>query len=64
MGLQKYSTIKLVEELKRRGEAKVFKCGLYNEYNAEIKRKYSQDRAPIKLPNDFTLIVVEDLTRG
>lgn len=37
-----------------------FECGLYKSYDCKIKRKYSQDRSPVILPEEFTCLIVPD----
>ena len=39
-------------------EATIYSCGVYEEYECTIKRKYSQDRAPVVLPDVFTVLLV------
>ncbi len=40
-----------------------FECGLYKSYDCKIKRKYSQDRSLVILPEEFTCLIVPSDTR-
>ena len=39
---------------------KAFGCGPYRSYECLIKRKYSKDRRPVVLPQEFTCLIVPD----
>lgn len=45
-------------------EIMVFDCGLYCSYECQIKKKYSQDRSPVILPDEFTCLIVSADRRG
>ncbi|AJA42497.1 hypothetical protein phiCT453A_07 (endogenous virus) [Clostridium phage phiCT453A] len=59
MNLKNISTEDLIKELISRKNVEIYNCGLYGKHEAQIKRKYTQDRDPVKLPLHYKLIVVE-----
>ncbi|SHE84163.1 hypothetical protein SAMN02745784_01963 [Tissierella praeacuta DSM 18095] len=60
MNLKDISTKDLIKELEVRKNVKSYDCGLYSKYEVQIKRKYSQDRGLVKLPNNYKLLVISD----
>ena len=40
-------------------DVKVYDCGIYAGFDAKILRKYTDDRSPVKLPDNYLLIVLE-----
>ena len=53
------STISLSEKIKESENVKVYDCGIYAGFDAEILRKYTDERTPVKLPDNYLLIVLE-----
>lgn len=60
MELENIKTIDLIKELETRKEIKIYDCGQYKPYEAQIKRKYTQDRELVELPNNYKLLLVSD----
>lgn len=60
INLKEISTILLFEELKSRTEVQVFNSKLYNGYNVNIIPKFNEDRTPIQIPLNNTVLVIED----
>ena len=38
---------------------KVYDCGIYAGFDPKILRKYTDDKSPVKLPDNYLLIVLE-----
>ena len=53
------NTISLSEKIKESENVKVYDCGIYADFDAKILRKYTDDRSPVKLPDNYLLIVLE-----
>ena len=49
----------IVEKIKESENVKVYDCGIYADFDAKILRKYTDDRSPVKLPDNYQLIVLE-----
>ena len=62
--MKNISTEELLKELESRKGVKVYDCSTYKSFGAEIKRKYSQDRGPVILPDAFMLVVVNTSPRS
>ena len=39
-------------------EIRAYKCGLYQRFDCNIKRKYTEERPPVALPKVFTILIV------
>lgn len=39
-------------------EIKVYRCGVYRPFDCKLKRKYTEDRSPVVLPDEFTVFLV------
>ena len=50
-------------EIKNDRGIMVLDCGLYRSYECQIKRKYSRDRSPVVLPDEFMCLIVPDNRR-
>ncbi len=37
---------------------KAYPCGVYKRFSCELKRKYIEDRVPVALPDEFTVLIV------
>ena len=53
------NTISLSGKIKESENVKVYDCGIYAGFDAEILRKYTDERTPVKLPDNYLLIVLE-----
>ena len=60
MDLKNISTEDLINELKDRKEVDVYAGGLYRKFEVQIKSKYTNDRGFEKLPDYYTLIVIDE----
>ncbi|MBU5439474.1 hypothetical protein KQI42_15775 [Tissierella sp. MSJ-40] len=60
MDLKNISTEDLINELKDRKEVDVYVSGLYRKFEAQIKKKYTNNREFVKLPDFYTLIVIDE----
>ncbi|HEY5524828.1 MAG TPA: hypothetical protein VIK26_05775 [Clostridium sp.] len=58
--LKNISTKELVKGLESRAEVQMFESQLYNGYNVSIVKKYNEDRTPIQLPANNTVLVIEN----
>lgn len=45
-------------------QVRIFDCGIYKNFDCQLKRKYSEDRSPIVLPDEFTVLIVSQEMRG
>lgn len=39
-------------------KVQVFECGPYKKHDCTIRRKYSENREPVVLPEEFTVLIV------
>lgn len=53
------NTISLSEKIKESENVKVYDCGIYADFDVKILRKYTDDKSPVKLPDNYLLIVLE-----
>ncbi|WP_333657008.1 hypothetical protein [Tissierella praeacuta] len=60
MNLKDISTKDLIKELEGRKEIKIYDCGLYSKYEAQIIRKYTNDRGFVELPNNYKLLLITE----
>lgn len=59
--LKNISTKELAEVLENMEGVQVFQDRLYQAgYNINITHKYSEDRTPVELPSDITVLVIEN----
>lgn len=49
----------LIEKIRNSSNLKIYDCGLYAKYEVDIKKKYTKDRTPVKLPDNYLVIVLE-----
>ncbi|MBZ9633031.1 BC1881 family protein [Clostridium sp. FP1] len=63
MTLKNISTKELVNELRKRKGVQTLQNKLYHGYNVVIVKKYSQDREPVQIPINVTVLVIEDKAR-
>ena len=52
------TTKDLIKELSKRKEIKILECGLYKEYEVDIKSKFSREGTQVELPNECKLIIL------
>lgn len=61
MNLKNISNKELIKELESRAAVQTFQSNLYEEgYTINIVKKYSEDRTHIQLPNNKTVLVIEN----
>lgn len=60
LAINSISTQDLIKELESRKEIMIYACGPYRKYEAQIKRKYTQDRGLEELPNNYKLILITE----
>lgn len=49
----------IFEKIKKSENVKVYDCGIYAGFDAKILRKYTNEKTPVKLPDNYLLIVLE-----
>lgn len=52
-------TYDLIKELSSRQGVQTYNAGLYMDYEIEVKKKYSEARESIQLPQKYTALIID-----
>ena len=51
----------LVQELSKRLGVRAYETGIYAPHDVALTRKYQEDRSPVDVPSNATVLVIERL---